>query len=256
MEILSQHLPSGGYGYSFPSINIKPMTYLEIVGYLESVPSDKLSKYLFDIRWVGADDPNVYNCYIMDLDYLIFMKKLITISKDLVMNISVECPHCHKKIEGQVKINDIMFKAADNAVMEGAVVTINGSEYNIKPPTVREFEKVFQKYLKYRKVEDLDTIKLISLVQEFDTNPNRIEDTIVNASHEDITMLMALKDLYFDRVEPIKLSCPNCNKNKSEKERRYQTVRVNDLIVDFFREIINNNRITGDKIKFKQARLF
>jgi hypothetical protein len=254
MEILSQHLPSGGYGYSFPSINIKPMTYLEIVGYLESVPTDKLSRYLFDIRWVTADDPNILDCYIMDLDYLIFMKKLITVSRDLSMNISLECPECHNKIEEKVLINDVMFKAADDAVMEGAVVEINGREYNIKPPTVREFERVFDKYLRYRKIDNIDTIKLISLVQEFDSNPNSVEDTIVNASYEDITMLMALKDLYFDRVEPITVYCQNCYKGKDKKERRGLTVRINELIVDFFREIPRYNKLTSDKIKFKQAR--
>lgn len=256
MEILSQHLPSGGYGYTFPSINIKPMTYLDVVGYLESVPSDNLAKYLFSIRWLAADDPNIYNCYIMDLDYLIFMKKLITVSRDLTMNVSVECPHCHKKVEIKLNMDEVTFKAADNAVMEGAIVNINGMDYNIKPPTVKEFEAVFSNYLRCRKIEDLDTIKLISLVQDFNMNPNKIENTIVNATHEDITMLMALKDLYFDRVEPIKVQCPECNKGKSSKERRYLTVRLNELIVDFFREIINNNRITGDKIKFKQTREF
>lgn len=254
MEILSQHLPSGGYGYSFPSINIKPMTYLEVVGYLESVPTDRLSKYLFDIRWLAADDPNIYNCYVMDLDYLIFMKKILTVSKDLIMNISVECPQCHNKIESKVDVSKIMFKAADPAVMEGAIVEINGREYNIKPPTVKEFERVFEKFLRYRKIDDLDTIKLISLVQEFDVNPNGVEDTIVNATHEDITMLMALRDLYFDRVEPIEVYCNKCNKGKSGKERRSVTISTKSLIVDFFREIIDHNRIDGNKIKFKQAR--
>lgn len=254
MEILSQHLPSGGYGYEFPSVNIKPMTYLDIVGYLESVPTDPLSKYLFDIRWICADDPKIKSCYIMDIDYLIFMKKILTVSKDLTMNVTIKCPHCGKNIETKVVINDLMFKAADQAVMEGAVVEINNRTYNIKPPTVAEFENVFVKYLKYRKIENLDTIKLISLITEFDMNPNGVENTIVNATHEDVTMLMALKELYFDRVEPIQVYCQHCNKGKSQEERRYQTVQVNNLTVDFFREIPKHNKLTSDKINFKQVR--
>lgn len=248
MEILSQHLPSGGYGYPFPSVNINPMTYLEVVGYLENVPTDRLSKYLFDIKWVTADDPKINDCYIMDLDYLIFMKKIITVSKDLAMNITVECPYCHKKIEEKILINKLMFKAADDAVMEGAEIELNGSIYSIKPPTVREFEKVFENFLRYKKIDNIDTIKLISLVEEFHSNPNKVEAAVLNATHDDITMLMALKELYFDRVEPIELSCKHC------KEGRYQTVRVNELIVDFFREIIKHNKLTADKIKFKQTR--
>lgn len=254
MEFLVQNLPSGGYGYSFPSINIKPMTYLNIVEYLESVPEDKLSKYLFDIRWVSLDDPNIRNCYIMDLDYLIFMKKLITVSKDLSLNVSIKCPICGSKIEGKIKLEDIIFKAADSSVMEGAIVEIGGNKYNIKPPTVSEFESVFSNYLRCRKINDLGVIKLISMVTEFKVRPNKVEDLIVNAEHEDVTMLMALKELYFDRVEPIKLLCEKCNKGLSKEERRYQTVRVDNLIVDFFREIPRYNKLTSDKIKFKQAR--
>lgn len=249
MEFLVQNLPSGGYGYDFPSINIKPMTYLNTVEYVENVPEDKLSKYLFDIRWVIDDDPNVEKCYIMDLDYLIFVKKLLTVSKDLVINVSITCPKCGNKIERKLNISDLMFKAADPAVMEGAVVEIADTTYSIKPPTVAEFQKVFSNYLRYRKINDLDTIKLISLVQEFQIRPNQVEDIIVNATHEDITMLMALKELYFDRVEPIKVTCDKC-----KGERRYQTVSVNSLIVDFFREIPRYNKLNQDKIKFKQTR--
>lgn len=254
MEFLVQNLPSGGYGYDFPSINLKPMTYLNTVEYIENVPEDKLSKYLFDIRWVANDDQNIYNCYIMDLDYLIFMKKLLTVSKDLVINVSIVCPKCGKKIEEKLSVNNLMFKAADEAVMEGAVVEIAGNTYSIKPPTVAEFEKVFANYLRYRKITDLDTIKLISLVQEFSIRPNQVEDLIINAEYEDITMLMALKELYFDRVEPIKVYCDNCNKGRKKEERRYQTVSVNSLIVDFFREIPRYNKLNENKIKFKQTR--
>lgn len=254
MEILTQHLPSGGYGYGFPSINIKPMTYLNIVEYLENVPSDSLSKYLFDTRWVIADDQNISDCYIMDLDYLIFMKKLLSVSRDLSVKVRATCPKCKKEIERSISIDKIMFKAIDPDVMEGAVVNIDGKTFNIKPPTVREFENVFGNYLRVRKIKDLDTIKLISLVQEFNMNPNGIEDTILNAKYEDITMLMALKDLYFNRVEPVNISCDTCNKGKSDTERRYMAVGVNNLIVDFFREIPRYNPVGPNKIEFKQAR--
>lgn len=256
MEILTQHLPSGGYGYSFPSITIKPMTFIEVVGYLESVPTDKLSKYLFDIKWLAKDDPNIYNCYVMDLDYLIFMKKIITISNDTTISLSFKCSECGKAINEKILINKLKFKAADDIVLEGADVEINGKVFSIKPPTVKEFLNVFDKYLRYRKIEDLDTIKLISLVSEFDNNPNAVENIISSATYEGITMLLMLKELYFDRVEPIEISCPHCNEGRKEEERRYQTVRIDKLIVDFFRDISENNRLDPNKIKFKQNRVF
>lgn len=254
MEILTQNLPSGGYGYDFPSITLRPMTFMDIIGYIESAPTDKLSKYLFDIKWVTHDDPKINSCYIMDLDYLIFIKKMISVSKDTALSFSVKCPECGSNIDAKVNIKDVLFKAVDPAIMEGATVELNGSMYSIKPPTVKEFLDVFSKYLRYRKISDLDTIKLISLIKEFDNSPNKVERDVFGATHDDITALLLLKELYFDRVEPVKLYCQVCNKNKSREERRYVTVRINDLIVDFFREITRSNPITQDKIQFKQIR--
>lgn len=40
MNILTAQLPSGGYGYKFPSVKVSPMTFLEITRYLENLPSD------------------------------------------------------------------------------------------------------------------------------------------------------------------------------------------------------------------------
>lgn len=255
MQLLSQQLPSGGYGYPFPSITINPMTFFEVTGYLGSVPEDPLNRYLFDMKVLEKDDHNIRRCYIMDIDFLIFVKKLITVSKDLSVNITVTCPDCKKDINKTIQFNQIRFKAIDPAIMEGSFIELNGRRYETIVPTVDDFMKVFQKYLVYRKLEDLDLIKTIALIKDFEFKGNEVEDAVVGAKYEDITMLLALKDLYYDRVEPIQVECPECNKNiKNEEERRYMTVSVNNLIVDFFREIVRYNPIDATKIQFKQVR--
>ena len=71
--------------------------------------------------------------------------------------------------------------------------------------------------------------------------------------HKDITLLLALKELYNNRLEPIEVYCPNCNNDKNIEERRGITVSVESLIVDFFREICNNCPLDGSKILFKQV---
>lgn len=253
MNILSSQLPSEGFGYPFAAINIKPMTFLDVVEYLESVPKDPLSKYLYDINWLVADDPNIKKCYIMDIDYLRFMKKLTTVSPDLSMEITVTCPDCGKTLKKKLRIVDIMFKTADPIVMNGAVVKLKGRTYSVTPPTVEEFHKVFQKYLKFRKVSNLDLIKLIALIDDFYDRPNEVEDAVLSATHDDITALLALKDLYFNRVDPVKMYCDICNNGLKKEERRELTVSIDELIVDFFREITINNQLDEDKIQFKQV---
>ena len=250
MTVLTSQLPSGGHGYTFPSVEIKPFTFLELTGYLENVPSDPLEKYIFDTKVLCKDDPKVYELYVMDLDFLIFFKKLCTVSADLSYDLTLTCPDCGAKIKKNVKLDsDIHFTQIDKEVMNGAFIELNGHKYEVEVPTVRDFLQVLSRYTRYRKISDLKTIKTIALIKEFRTEGNQVEDDVLGATHNDITLLVALRELYYDRVEPIRVICPECG-NK-DGERRGISVSVDSLIGDFFRDIFNNSPIDGTKILFK-----
>ena len=250
MKILTSQLPSGGYGYEFPAVSISPMSFLELTKYLENVPKDPLEKYLYDIEILVKEDENIMDCYVMDVDFLIFYKKLCTVSGDLTYKVAIKCPECGNTIRRKINIEeDIKFKQIDPKIMNGAIIELGGNKYETIIPTVRDFMKVFEKYLKFRKIEDIKMIKTISLIKNFELNGNQIEKDVLDATHEDITLLLALRDLYFDRVEPLEIECPNCS--KENKERRSLTVSVDSLIVDFFRELCINSPIDGSKILFK-----
>lgn len=249
MEVLTSLLPSGGINYKFPSVSISPMKFVEVISYMENVPSDPLEKYLFDIRMLTKEDPKILDCYVMDVDFLIFYKKLITVSGDKTYTVNVTCPHCGKTIKKKINIDtDVHFKQIDSQLMNGAIIELNGHKYDTIIPTVRDFLKVFEVYLRVKKTRDLNLIKTIALISSFDLEGNKIENDVMNATHEDITLLMALRDIYYDRVEPLKMTCSDC---KDTKEGGDITVSVNSLIVDFFRELYSNSPINGSKILFK-----
>lgn len=254
MNVLTSQLPSGGFGYTFPEITINPFTFIELAGYLENVPTDPLEKYLFDIKVLCKDDPKVYDLYVMDVDFLIFFKKLITVSSDLTYNLEVKCPECGAKVKKIISLEkDIHFTQIDKEVMNGAFVEINSHRYEIQVPTVRDFLQVLDTYIRYRKITDLKMIKTISLIKEFRMEGNQVESDVLGATHSDITLLLALRELYFERVEPITLYCSECSKKANDKneERRGISVSVSSLIGDFFREIILNSPIDGSKVLFK-----
>lgn len=252
MNVLTSQLPSGGIGYNFPTININPFTFLELTGYLENVPKDPLEKYVFDIKVLCKDDPRVNDLYVMDLDFLIFFKKLCTVSEDLSYDITVNCPECGTKIKRKIFLDkDIHFTQIDKDVMNGALVEINGHKYNVEVPTVKDFLQVLTTYLRCRKITDLKMIKTIALIREFRLEGNQVESDVLGATHKDITLLLALRELYYERVEPILLYCPECNKNKKLEERRSISISVDSLIGDFFRDIIVNSPIDGSKVLFK-----
>jgi len=252
MNILTQQLPSGGYGYGFPSVNIEPFTFLSLTQYLENVPTDPLEKYLFDIKVLCKDDTKIMDCYIMDVDFLIFFKKLCTVSDDLTYNLNIKCPDCGTNIKKVITLDkDIHFKQIDSEVMNGSIIELNGHKYNTIVPTTRDFLKVFERYLRYKKIQNLNLIKTIALIKEVDLDGNQVEADVLGATHNDITLLLALRELYYERLETIEVYCPECNKNKKEKERRSISVSVNSLIGDFFRELCDNCPIDGTKVLFK-----
>lgn len=251
MEINVAQLPSGGYGYGFPTVRIQPLTFLGVCQYKDNYPTgDPLGSYLYDLRGLIEDDQRIKECYVMDVDFLIFYKKLCTVSEDLSYQIQINCPHCGKPINKRISFSeDIHFRRIDEKIMKGARIRLNGHEYDTIVPTVNDFMKVFNLYLKYRKVTDIKMIKTIALIGNFDYQANQIESDVLGATHSDITLLMALRDLYYDRLEPIIVECPHCRDERGE--RRSVTVSVESLIVDFFRELYVNSPIDASKIVFK-----
>ena len=249
MTILTSQLPSGGVGYDFPTLNLNPMTFLEMSEYLENLPKDDIDKYVYNLRWLAQEEPKILDCYIMDADFLVFYKKLISISGDLTYDLTVKCPECGANVKKKISLEtDIHFKAIDPKIMNGAVIDLSGHKYEVHVPTVSDFLKVFDTFLRTHKVYDLKLIKTIALIEGFDTSGNQIEADVLGATHGESTLLVARRELYDDRVEPVKVFCPACN---NKEERRSMAVSVDSLIVDFFRDLCNNSPIDGSKILFK-----
>ena len=94
-------------------------------------------------------------------------------------------------------------------------------------------------------------IKTMALISNFDLQGNKIENDVLGATHSDITLLLALRELYYDQLEPIEVFCPHCNKGLKKNERRGVAVSVESLIVDFFRDLTINSPIDAAKILFK-----
>lgn len=254
MKILVSKLPSGGEGYDFESVNVSPLTYLEIIKYLENVPEDPIEKYLYDIDWLKKEDKKIADCYLMDIDFLIFLKKLTTVSENQSLHWSCECPTCKRRVNKTIVLDkDIQFKQIDRKVMGGCSVILGDHAYDITPPTANNLLHMFNRYLRTKSIFDLDMIKTVSLFhRDFDISGNQIEDDVINATRSDITMLLALKDLYYDRLEKMTVYCPDCNAGKSPEERRGMTISVDSLVVDFFRDLLIHSPIDQSKIVFKQ----
>ena len=253
MEVLSSYLPSAGIGYDFSTIHLNPMTFLEMTNYTEGTKDiTPIERYFYDIRLLTREDSNILKCYIMDIDFLIFYKKLISVSSGTTMKVTVQCPTCGATLKKEINLEkDIKFESIDKKIMNGALVELGGHKYTINVPTVQDLLRVFNVFSRYSRATDLKMMKTISLFKDFETNSQQIEKDVLGATRQDITLLLALRDLYFDRIEPVTVYCPNCNKGKTKEERRGVAISVDSLVVDFFQSVCINNGLDGSKILFK-----
>ena len=80
MLLLPNDLPSKGE-YSFsPPINLRPLSFIEILEYTNQTTGSEVKDYLRDISWLQKMDPGILEHSLYDLDYIIFMMKVHTIS--------------------------------------------------------------------------------------------------------------------------------------------------------------------------------
>lgn len=284
MQLLTQTLPSG-YKYPFEAIEIKPMTFSQILEYLENVPSNPVEKYYFDyclLRGKEDENPQIDDLLLIDFEFVLYMKKALTISENMEYNTSVKCPRCGTTLRYKISLAGIEFDKMDPDALTGFQVQFNGLFMVVRMPTVRQFMEVFKKYRLYKKVTDMRIIKLISLFEMSELYLQRVETAVVNATYGDIGTLMTLDNIFFDFIKPFKANCHQCTQmyqpteadifNAKEKygikpedelpeeyinEIKYNNggieIRLESLVSNFFRDVADNNRLTSEKILPRQV---
>lgn len=285
MELLTQDLPSG-YHYPFTSITIMPMTFAQILEYLENVPDAKkapIEKYYFDYCLLrGNDDkgdgnPMVDDLLLIDMEYALYMKKALTVAENLQFNSEVTCPRCGARIPYHVSLAGIKWEHMDPEALEGIQINFGGEMQPVKMPTVRNFLNIFKKYRMYKKVTDMRIIRLIALFEQSQMYLQKVENQVINATYKDVSSLFMLEQIYYTFVTPQKLFCADCAKmyrptqlEIHEKKLQYNIDEEDDLpndlleeiqsqhggleigmeniVSNFFRDVCENNRLTPEEV--------
>ena len=238
-------LPSGGrYGIANP-VTLRPLNFMQVLDYNNIVAGNPLKQYLKDLNILLKMDPSVINHSLYDLDYLIFMMKVHTISDNVDFSTSIQCKHCQSDFHTKFTLGDFKFKDQDPEEKLIQAVVLGGYKYKVKIPTVGEFLYVMDKYNLYNKVGEADVVKLISLFPEFQSMPNDVENAVLNAELEDISVLYFLEQKFLTSVEPVTKYCNKCN------DKRGTAVRIDSLIANMFRDVLLNNQALELKILFE-----
>lgn len=242
MILSVEDIPSKGKFGHVPPLNLRPLTFIEMLEYNNDVAGNSIKSYLKDINWLIRMDKGILNQSLYDLDYIIFMMKVHTISDNKEFSTDVKCT-CGFKNRVDFDLSNFVFKDIEKGAQELQNVLLGGFKYKIRVPKVSDFLEVINKYNLYQKVSDVDVVKIISMFAEFKTMPNDIERAVLNASRDEISILYSVENRYLDSVESIKVKCSNCDKHGG------MTVGVGSLIVDMFRDVLLNNPVDESKIQ-------
>lgn len=240
------------FKYKFPSVEIKPFTYKSLLDYLDGMPKNSSDLYMYDLSWLLRDDSNCRNLLIPDAEYLVFLKKAISVDGDLNFRTEVTCPHCGKVNVYSFSGKDFKFvRPSDEVLYDGVWMELTTGTYLCKLPTVNKMMGVLEITKTYGTTKHIDLVKSIAMVNEQELNPMKVEMSILEAGSEDIATILTVYDMLYKSLLPIQEYCgnPECDLNK----QRGMSVEIHSLIGNVFRSILLSKPVDRNKIYLKQA---
>lgn len=240
------------FKYKMPSVEIKPFTYKSLLDYLEGMPSNPDDLYMYDLTWILRDDTNCQNLLLPDAEYLVFLKKAISIDGSLNFRTEVKCPHCGHMNTFSVSGQDLKFtRPTDEVLYNGVWMELTTGTYLCKLPTVAKVMKVLEITRTYGTTKHMDLVKSIAMVNEQELNPMQVEMSILGAGSDDIATILTVYDMLYKSLLPIEQNCRNeeCDLHK----RRGMSIEIHSLIGNVFRSILLTKPVNRDKIYIKQT---
>jgi hypothetical protein len=246
MILYTRDFPSKGYGCNVESIEIRPLTYKELVDYTNNDELTKLRKFKKDLDYLVLMSPQAEDLYLIDLEYVLFMMKMVTISKEHTFRFRYTCDCCHKSKTATIGSQSIVFRDIDERYLTLDHIELGGKNLPFRLTTLAEFKAFIAKLPRQIETTPLDTIKLASMLWDRTAmSPAEVIGLINNAVGDEIKLVSYLKSALLQPIKPITLRC----------EKGGETVvALSDVTTDLFPLTLLNRRLDITKIHFKQIR--
>lgn len=242
MIIKPQDLPTLGQDCSTESVNIRPLSFIELFNYVNNEELDPISKLIRDIDLLTAMDSKINDLSMLDLPFIDYMMKALTISSELKFNYEYRCSCCNEMRSATISSQDLEFKNILIEYLKVKCIEVGGIKFNYHPTSIADFRNLLTKLSKYHYKDDIKLIKLACLFRSEEGDLNTDLDIFNALVHEDLKLVVMLMKIYFDLIEPIKLSCSNGPGSD---------VALGDVTSDLFRLLLQSNSINPDQIYFK-----
>ena len=211
MLITTKELVSSGSLENFTPKNtfqLKPLTFEQVLNLNDDkdISENPASLLLRDSSLLNL---NLDFLPFIDLEYLVFLHKVISINKDVLFETLVECKKCGKNHNYKYSNNEVSLITLDERPLPKRV-SFSSTEHkndvilNIKIPSSTQFLNNLSHELSEKGLEDkkiLQRIRLMSLFSEYETNKNNVKKIIEKSTGNDIYTLLILENEIFDRVK-------------------------------------------------------
>lgn len=248
MIVHPNDLPSQGLDNNSEILRIEPLNFKEMIKYSRELARAKteLQKYLIDLDLIKSRIHNWRSINLMDLDYIIFLMKKVSVSSDSEFTVSMTCTDCGTENTLYLDLGRVS-KPTQLLFDLSGKVELNGEVLEYRCPSLEEFDKILTKMTKFRKTDEIRLIKLVSMFPKFNELPSKIESSVLEAVGEDIVVLSTLESMYLDSKVDIDYKCSQCKGGD-------WSMGVNSLIDNVFLSLVLSTESTESKIHAKQIR--
>lgn len=248
MILTPSELPSNGLDPKSESILLDGLGYQDLLTYSHEYESARtpLKKFLVDYEWIKKKVSNWKSINLMDLDAIILMWKVATVSETNEFSVVKKCPVCGHEQELNLTLEQLSTFVPTQFHLSGTV-TLSGTEYEYKCPQLADFEEVVTRVIRSGRVKDIEILKLISMFPRFRDRPNEMEALVINAKVSDIQALKLLAEVFFNDKITIRTRCANCKQGD-------WSMRVASLIDAPFLSLVLSNPTAQNKVILEQVR--
>jgi hypothetical protein len=248
MLLTPQVLPSSGIEERSKAIEVRGLNFTELLEYTKSKNSCKneFDNFILDYSWVKRKISNWQDISLIDLDFVIYTIKRLTVSDNAEFSTEMRCTNCNAINELYLSADQVKMPDPLRYDIRGKIV-LSGQDLQFEIPMLDFFDECFSKIARYKNVKDLQVIKLITCFPEFKNNPNRIQNLVANAVVDDIVALSTLEAMYFDSQLTFDYKCSKCGGG-------HWSIGIRALIDNVFRSLLLSRRSVETKIDVRNVR--
>lgn len=181
--------------------NMKPASLSTIISYDTAIrnKNDNI-KLLSGINILLAEDKDILEFPLLDLNALLYVKKMISSCTGEYINIPTGCITCKSINDYRITLEDVTFSEDVKYATELRSIKLGSKSYKVRHPSIKDFSSTLSVNLS----KPLPLIYLASLLPELSIVQ------LAKAEGKEAYILNIIAKAYMTTTKPLSKKCPKC----------------------------------------------